>query len=514
MTRFKSICSTGLVCLFLASSSLSVAAQDQPAEGMPPGMPPGGMPPGMPPGGMPPGMPPGGMPPGMPPGGMPAMPSTADTEYSAAIYVEDGQYLADRSTSKHVSGGAVGDTSAEGMSIKADKQDFSGVFVRGEKSIFELSDATLELDGDGTNDFLGLGSGVMAEGGSTVILKNVNITMNGVIAAGTIATRDAVMRVYDSEIRANGGTLPDDFVPVIGPGMKTPPAPLGITGTARTNVTMGNAKSYFYNSTIIAEGWGALSTDACGGDVYLEANNSDIIVNNSGYGIYSDNGCKVVINDSRIKSATFGGILAGVAYLELNNTEVDAVQSSMMIHSVMGRPSESASIRVKGGTHVSKEATFLVKSANLELSIDGANLQPANGNLIRSIVNDDSNATKVNGAETPGIKVTLKNMTLNGNILHEDIKDRNMAVSLVDTQLTGAVSGAELELDEGSKWTATGDSQVSIQRLDDLDQIDALPGVAIMLVGNSHPMLANVNTLRSGGTLVHEDPSNPLVASR
>lgn len=500
MKTYKRAHSIGLAGLLFVGGLTVLGVAQEPAP--PPNETPGGMPPGGPPPGMPPGMPPGEMPPGMPPGGMPFMLSTADTDYTAAVYIENGEYDAARSVSKRVKAGDVSPSAAEGLRIESETDDFNGVFVRGESSIFELSDATIRLNGDGSNDFLGLGAGVMAEGGATVIVRNADISMRGVVAAATVSTGDAVMRVYDSTLHAHGGELPEDFVPVIGPGMKTPPAPLGITGTARTNVTMGNAKSYFYNSTIIAEGWGALSTDACGGDVYLEANNSNIVVNNSGYGLYSDNGCRVVFNDTTIKSATYGGILAGVAYAELNNVRVDAAKNVLMVHSVMGRPSESARAVVKGGKLKSGEASFLIKSANIVLDVDGADLQPGDGDLIHAIVNDDSFATKVNGAATPGINVTLKNMTLVGDIRHQDATDRNMTVSLVNTQLTGAIVGAEVALDDDSSWTATGDSQVSLARPDDFVRVDARPGVTIQVHSDEATAAAHKHRLASGGELV------------
>ncbi len=441
------------------------------------------------------------------------MPSTADTEYTAAIYVEDGRFDAERSESEQViMAGRIDDSAAVDVRIESDRDDFNGVFVRGETSTFSLTDATIRLNGDGSNDFLGLGAGVMAEGGATVIVTDVDIETNGVIAAATVATGNAVMRVYDSTLRANGGELPDDFVPVIGPGMKTPPAPLGITGTARTNVTMGNARSYFYDSTIIAEGWGALSTDACGGDVYLEANDSQIIVNNSGYGLYADNGCTVVFNDSTITSATYGGILAGVGYITLNNVATEAAKNVLMIHSVFGRPTESGSVTISGGSHQSGEAIVLVKSANLNLEIDGATLTPGDGNLIHSIVNDDANRTRVDGAETPGINVTLSNMTLNGDIRHEDTVDRDMRVSLIGTQLTGAVVDAQINLDDDSNWTATGDSRVRLDDARDIDRIDALPGVIVRVVDSDDAMVAASRRLPGGGQLVVESAAVPAAA--
>lgn len=88
-------------------------------------------------------------------------------------------------------------------------------------------------------------------------------------------------------------------------------APLGITGTARTNLTRERSESYFCNSTIAADGWSALSTDATAGYVYVETNDCIVRVRNSGYGAYADSGAHVVINRDTVGAATFGAIIAG-----------------------------------------------------------------------------------------------------------------------------------------------------------------------------------------------------------
>src|SRR5262249_49814902 len=144
---------------------------------------------------------------------------------------------------------------------------------------------------------------------------------------------------------------------------------------------MGDAKSYFYDSTIIAEGWGALSTDAAHG-AYLEANRCDIRVLRSGYGTYADNGATVVINDSKIDTATFAGIIAGQASIAFNGVHSVSHGNSVMIHSVMGSPDDLATLSIKGGDLASTNAAILVKSANADITIDGAKVSAGNGDLL------------------------------------------------------------------------------------------------------------------------------------
>lgn len=486
----------GIALLCLSVALTTTAWGQQGGQG---GMPRGGMP-GMSEGGMQgiQGMPEGGMPEGMP-GGM-MIPSSADTEYTAAVYIKDGKYLPEESTLSAVSGGSVGDDSASGIKIASDTDDLNGVFVRGSNSEYTLSDAVIELKGDGSNDFVGLGAGAMAEGGGTLILKNVKITTNGVVSCATVASNKGVLKVYDSSLRVNGGTLPDDYEPFIGPGMKEPPAPLGITGNARAHITMDNSESYFYNSTIIAEGWGALSTDSAQGYVYLEANNCDIKVIKSGYGTYADNGCNVVINDSRIDTPTYTGIMGGASKIILNNTDATSDGNSFLIHNVNGGASVMPTLGINGGKITTQESVILVKSANADITLDGAKLKSKSGVLIQSKVNDDADAIKVTEQDVPGIKVALKDMNLKGNIIHEDT-DRTMSLVFTGTTLKGLIKGASVSLDSSCKWTATGDSNVTLVGSIDIKKIDALKNVTITAVAGQGCSLEGSYKLESGGTL-------------
>jgi hypothetical protein len=437
--------------------------------------------------------------PGVPGDGMPPdMPTTAQTHYQAVIYVVDGGYDKQQSSAEAVHGGDIGATAASAVTVDAHGNDLNGVLVRG-KNGYALSKATLELHGDGSSDFLGQGAGAMAEGGATLTIRDSSIDTHGLVTSAVAALGGGVVKVYGSTLHAHGGTLPPDYVPHIGPGMKQPPAPLGITGTARTTLTAGDSKSYFYDSTVIADGWGALSTDAPGSS-YLEANDTTVKVFNSGYGTYADQNCKVVINRGSFDVATYAGVVAGTGQLAFHDLRSVSHRNTVMVHSVMGKGPEIGVLAIKGGHYHSDSDAILVKSANGDIDIDAAELQAGNGVLIHSVVNDDRYATKINGQPVTGVRVTLRHLSAAGDVVHAD-GERSMQLHLLGVQLKGAIQNAELALDADSHWDATGNSNVLLTGPLRPEQLSAPAGVVIDAIAGSGNTLAGRYPLRGGGIL-------------
>lgn len=429
-------------------------------------------------------------------------PDTGNTEISsAAVYVKDGKYLSEKSTSTAVSSGNMSDTGSTGIKIYSNAESFNGLYVTGSESNYTLKNSKLEFSGNGSNDFAGIGAGTMVNDGGTLILKNASITTNGCIRSAAVATDHSILKVYDSTLISNGGTLPSSYVTKIGPGMMEPPSGLGITGTSRTCLTMNNSKSYFYNSTIVADGWGALSTDSAGGYVYLEANNCNVKTIKGGYGAYADNGCHDVFNNCKFNSAAMAAIMAGENDITFKNTDATCGTYFVMMHCVMGTTSDKGTLNVNGGNIDTKDAVVLVKSDNADITIDGANMTSQNGTLIKSIINPDPYRTKVpDDKKVYGIKATLKNMTLQGNILHEDT-ERTMSLTFMSTSLTGKIENASIYLDPESKWTATENSKVTLAGSFDVSKIDAQSGVTITATAGEGCTLKGTYKLASGGTL-------------
>jgi hypothetical protein len=416
------------------------------------------------------------------------------------IYIQDGVYVPQTVAPRAMSGGKVDSASASGVRIVSAEDNLNGIYVTGRDSRYTLGDARIDLSGNGSDDMSGIAAAALVGGGGALTLKHVKITTNGLISSAASATDHSTLKVYDSVLIAHGGTLPQAYVRKIGPGMMEPPAPLGLSGTARVSVTTDHSESYFYHSTIIADGWGALSTDMANGRVYLEANDCTIRTLTSGYGTYADVGARVVINHSTMDVASYLGIIAGDGTVLLNHVAGRSRGIGVLVHDVHGKTSEVGRIEINGGKLVSGKALILVKSANAEIILDGATLASGSAVLIQSVLNEDANATKVNGQTVAGIRATLKHLLVAGDILHRD-PDRTMSISLVGTRLRGAIERATVSLDAPSHWTATANSTVTLAGAFSVAQIDAPSGVTISAAVGSDSTMPGSYPLRSGGTL-------------
>lgn len=399
--------------------------------------------------------------------------------------------------------GTFGADSADGVKITGQGDGVNAIVVG--SGTYKLTNLEADVKGDGINDFDGIGAVVMSEGDGVVELRDSKITTAGVIRPCTFATDTATLKVYNCVLTSEGGYVPDDYVPMPGPGMKMAPLGLKIGGTCRTHLSVGNSNAYFYDSTIIADGWAAISTDGCTDELYLEANNCDVICRNSGYGVYSDGGCIVRLNGCRIKTATHSAIMAGDCKLTYDGCVAESGQYGIMMHGVHGFTAEIAKCYVRDCQLTIDELPFFVKSTNAYIGIDNISVKTKSNVLIRSVINDDDHATPVGEDETElyGIKVSIRKSDLVGDILHED-PQRTMAVKLTDATLRGAVKDAYITFSGNSKWTATGDSTVCLVNVTDLSAIDAVTGVTIRGVRGKDTSLSGTYELPSGGQLIIE----------
>jgi hypothetical protein len=279
----------------------------------------------------------------------------------------------------------------------------------------------------------------------------------------------------------------------------SPPAPLEIQGNNRTHCTVQNSYSYFYNSLITCDGWAALSTDASAGFVYLEANDCKVVSTKSGYGAYADWGCHDVFNDCKFDVACQAAIIAGEASVKFTGSELKCGTYLALMHCVMGRHTEVGELTLTDCDVKTGKTAIEVHGQNVVVSLENCNIETG-GALMRTCKNADPNAAMVNGRPTPGDELRLKDMSVTGDILHED-PERDCRVYLTSTCLTGTVQNAALILDQGSRWYATGDSSVVLGGTVETAQIDAPAGVTITAKAADGQ---GTYPLSSGGTLIVE----------
>lgn len=101
--------------------------------------------------------------------------------------------------------------------------------------------------------------------------------------------------------------------------------------------------------------------------------------------------------------------------------------------------------------------------------------------------------------QTYGMKVALRDMTVCGDIVHEEIR-RDLAITMERVHYTGKIEHAYLSL-TASTWFATADSTVALVGNVSIEAIDAPTGVTIRAIAAEGCRLAGDYTLHSGGQL-------------
>ncbi len=401
-----------------------------------------------------------------------------DPAAKAAIHVENGAYQPEKSVLAAQLGGEVEATKAASLRIESNAGTVGGVFAKGAGS-YEVEGAYISLSGDATG-IGGPATGAATTDGADLTIRDAVIDVAGLTHYATVAEHGSTLRVYDSVLSSHGAPFANGEPQPMKP-MQVPPPPLMIAGNSRTHCTMTGSRSFFYNSTIVADGWGALSTEAAEGYVYIEANDCKIATVRRGYAAYADPGCHVYMNRCDIDSADMAGIIGGEANMDFTDCDTRCGSVFMLMHSVFGEPGEISYVTVSGGRVRSKRECFLVKSRDVVVTLEDTDIVAENGVLVRSILNDDFLATPVSD-DPYGSQFTLRDMTACGDILHED-DQRRMWLYLESASLKGTVRGAHLAMDMGSHWFATADSEATLMGSADLAQFDAPEGVTIRLHG-------------------------------
>ena len=274
--------------------------------------------------------------------------------------------------------------------------------------------------------------------------------------------------------------------------------------TNRAMLLMGG-DVWCLNSTVLTNNHGALSFDMTASEMYI-VNSVAENISSSGYAIYDAAGCEVNIYGSLIMGGNSGITICrdGVLYVDTlanapaiatdpydgdadltdptvtgdGRTRIIASGAPIKFHADMAGADTQAQayltgayisalpedvVFIDGSTFANSSASgsgisgltsaynngsvVEISSHSGKVVFDDCELHPTNGMLVHSHFSYDSMASgiyPVDGAEYIGDEVVIRNMSAEGDIIHDDYM-RKMILSLENAELTGKVTGATLE---------------------------------------------------------------------
>ena len=461
---------------------------------------------------------------GPPPGGGPGGGNGAPSE--AAIVVTDGR---EDPEAEYEPGAYAQWISQEdglvidGLELTSGDYGFNGLSVSGPESVVQFRNGIVRLrtDSPASGEETG-GAAVNVDNGAALFISDSSLVVDGAARYVTAAYNDGTLVVNNSLVQSTGSNA--NTAEIAEPFSNEA---LLISGTARANFSIGATQTYYFNSTCVAEGWAALSTDsAMGNGLDLYAYNTDGIAEHGGYGTYADTNCRVWLYGSRLNAAEIGAIISKsgqitacaaedapeeiLAYNEgpeaEGGTSILGGRNAVMIHApdMMGAGLWAADC----GTFTARDASlittkelqstkdyydygaavgayidyvsgsvFLIRSTSADIELQNVEMESYNNTLIHTVLNADAMGNFLapgDGDQVKPVSVSMTDMDVAGDIRHEDYQ-RRMEVTLDHTTLSGNIISGTME-----SWNQTWEEFGEVNWVVD-DSFDAVYGVSLTL---------------------------------
>lgn len=422
---------------------------------------------------------------------------TEQADFGRYELAPSGEIAAD-----HISGIKITGADDQSNAIFLSEEDDDAAFTLGGKEdLYEIEgvgsfNSVIEVQGPETdpNKECWYGVGITTRGG-VLTVDNAYIHTQGYRASAIytpMAEHETRLVVKDSVLWADGGK--SSFIP----DFKL------LVGSARATLILGE-DLWFYNTDIVSRDWGAFSHDTNTTDIQLYAVNSYGETYAGGYGIYALNGTQNFMYGTELVSPQYGMFVMGAGEAVFDNLSA-ADEAALCFagdcdlsqpateggKAILAGGCNAAIFHVNGG--VMNPGTLTIRDAIVttrpedivsrygnEMSFDldsyllspvkfgeswfymqqclgslialrshggiinfeeGAELRPANGVLVQSMIAYDDMAGNI--FRDSGSKLELKDITVNiatsaqGDIFHQDYQ-RNMIIN-VASDYTGLVT--------------------------------------------------------------------------
>jgi hypothetical protein len=416
--------------------------------------------------------------------------------YRAAVYIKDGVYVPEKSVAAATVGAKITNNYADDLKIISKAEKFNGIVVAG-KSTYALINPTIDMTGNGGNDFAGYGAAIMATDKAVLTVNNAHIVTRGAVRTAVWVGGDSIVTVNNSDIDTYSGTLPADYKFSISPAeMKEVPYGLGIAGNQRSTNLIDQGTVFYNNVHVRAHGWGALSSDG-NGPTRMYVTNSQIETVDDGYGAFANGDSHDQFRHCTFNVADVALIIGGNGMGTFTDeTVVNSKKLGVMEHQGTGGSLLTINKKSKFNTRL---AVIEIKGRGGDVIVDDAELHADNGVILQTMDNDDpimkdmmkSNPNDMPGGGGPGgggagggapagaapggapgggggapggapagglaagavaapgsttysgdVDAVFKNVKLTGDLVHAMKGVGEMRVNLVKSTITGAISTA------------------------------------------------------------------------
>ena len=298
----------------------------------------------------------------------------------AAISVKDGKLVPGQGVPAVVQHGKVTDTEADDIFIATAAPDFAGIVVDGEGS-YTINRARITMDGEGNNDFVGMGAGVAAIGNAHVTINDSEINLSSVTrcavhvgGTGTVTVNNTKMYNVSPQVEMGNWSWG-----------------IAIRGANRLCQLADDGTVHYNGCLMRSNGWGILSVDGsnyahmfikdC--DMELEGANSH------GYGVFCIGPTDMHLSGTKLTVNGFPLLLRGMerkGVLEVTDgSEIRGRRFGLHAQGDTG-----SVVTIRDSKIITDKATMLIKgSTGTVYHIENTVMEPGDGQILQLIDSDD-----------------------------------------------------------------------------------------------------------------------------
>lgn len=310
----------------------------------------------------------------------PSVNRTKPLNLETAICIDAGRLIPEKGLPAVVYGGKVTDKSANDVYIATANENFAGIIVDGD-SEYTINKASIEMDGPGYNDFVGMGAGVAAFGNARVTINDSDINLTSI-------TRCAVHVGGKSVVTVNNSRM-SNRSPICEMGSWS--WGIGVRGTNRLNQLADDGTVYYNNCHLATNGWGVLSVDGSNlASMFVKDSTIELTGPNAhGYGIFCIGPTHVHMDHTKFNVYGYPLMLMGMENKAtcdfINGCEVTGRRYGIHVIGDTG-----SVVTIKDSSFNTGKSTMVVKgSSGTTFNIENASLEATNGVILQLMDNDD-----------------------------------------------------------------------------------------------------------------------------
>lgn len=297
---------------------------------------------------------------------------------SAAVAVDEKG--ADLRVPAIAQGGCIDNEKAEGVYFGTTAQSYNGIVVSGDAK-YQIKDCTFDFEGFSCNDFIGVGSGVLAIDNAEVAIDDCTFNFDGVTRCPIhVGGRS---KVVTSRCEVTNISPDTDWVGDFS-------WQVAMIGTNRLCQLADGAKATYNECTLTTNGWGICSIDGTNEPVELTINKCKMRLvgpRAHGYGAFCIGDNTVTIKDSDVLVNGYPMLVMGMKGMgrpSIIGSNVRGRRFGAMVYS------DTCSIfDIKDSSFSTGKSTLCVKGSTTTFNIENTEMVAENGTILQLMDTDE-----------------------------------------------------------------------------------------------------------------------------